>query len=77
MKKLNVILGAAMALSTTAFAQTAADVDATNALNQTAEIRIVEHVVKVSEVDEETVKIDEAVIVTEVEPNAEVSTSAE
>ena len=77
MKKLSVILGAAMALSTTAFAQTAADVDATNALNQTAEIRIVEHVVKVSEVDEETVKIDEAGIVTDVTPNAEVSTSAE
>ncbi|NLA51004.1 MAG: hypothetical protein GX860_02580 [Alcaligenaceae bacterium] len=71
MKKLAILLGAAMALTTTAFAQTAADVDATNALNQHAEIKMVEQEVRVSEVDNNAVKIEETVIVTETEPNQE------
>jgi Spy/CpxP family protein refolding chaperone len=71
MKKLTIILGAAMVLTTGAFAQTAADVEATDALNHNAEIKIVEHVVKVSEVGDDAVKIEETVIVTEVEPNIE------
>lgn len=71
MKKLAIIMTAAMALTTTAFAQTAADVDATDALNHNAEIKIIEHVVKVSEVGDDAVKIEEAFIVTEVEPNVE------
>ena len=71
MKKLAILLGAAMALTSTAFAQTAADVDATDALNQGAEIKIVEHEVKVTEVEDDSVKIEETVIVTEVEPNNE------
>lgn len=71
MKKLAILLSAAMALTTTAFAQTAADVDATNALNQHAEIKMVEQEVRVSEVDNNAVKIEETVIVTETEPNQE------
>lgn len=71
MKKLAILLGAAMALTTTAFAQTAADVDATNALNQHAEIKMVEQEVRVSEVDNNAVKVEETVIVTETEPNQE------
>lgn len=71
MKKLAILLGAAMALTTTAFAQTTADVDATNALNQHAEIKMVEQEVRVSEVDNNAVKIEETVIVTETEPNQE------
>ncbi|CAM5201518.1 hypothetical protein OURE66S_00441 [Oligella ureolytica] len=47
------------------------NVDATDALNHNAEIKIVEHVVKVSEVGDDAVKIEETVIVTEVEPNIE------
>lgn len=71
MKNIALILGALAALTGTAFAQTAADVEATDSLNQNAGIRVVEHAVVVSEVGQDAVKIEEVLIVTDVEPNAE------
>ncbi len=71
MKKLAILLSAAMALTTTAFAQTAADVEATTDLNQHAEIQMVDQEVKVSEVGDDAVSVEETVTVTETEPNME------
>ncbi|OFV51116.1 copper resistance protein NlpE [Oligella sp. HMSC09E12] len=69
MKKLAFILGTSVALATTAYAQTAADVAATDSLNSNAEIRITESVVTATPVAEGEARIDEKVTVTEVAPN--------
>ncbi|WP_311514705.1 copper resistance protein NlpE [Oligella urethralis] len=69
MKKLAFILGTSVALATSAYAQTAADVAATDSLNSNAEIRITESVVTATPVAEGEARIDEKVTVTEVAPN--------
>ncbi|MDO5667018.1 MAG: copper resistance protein NlpE [Alcaligenaceae bacterium] len=69
MKKLAFILSASMALVSTAYAQTAVDVEATDDLNRSAEIKIVEREVVATEVAEDLVRVDETVTVTEITPN--------
>ena len=70
MKKLAFILAASAALESTAIAHTAADVDATDALNQNAEIRVTAQEVKVTEVGDDSIHFQETVIQTEIHPNA-------
>lgn len=69
MKKTAYILSTSMALVSTAFAQTAVDVAATDQLNRSAEIRVTERVVTATEVAEDAVRVDEIVRVTEIAPN--------
>lgn len=61
MKKLALILGSSIALTATAFAQTAADVSATDALNTNAEIKMTEEIITVTETADDRVRIDRTV----------------
>lgn len=69
MKKLAFILSTSVALVSTAFAQTAVDVEATDTLNRSAEIRVTESVVKATEVADDAVRVEETVVVSDIAPN--------
>ncbi|WP_432786217.1 hypothetical protein AAEX37_00328 [Oligella sp. MSHR50489EDL] len=71
MKKLAFILSTSVALVSTAYAQTAADVAATDSLNSGAEIRMTESVVTATQVAKDEARVDESVTVTEMAPNQE------
>lgn len=71
MKKTAFILGVAMVLSTTSFAQTAEDVKQTDTLNQEVEIKVVETEVKTSEVGANETHVEETAIINDIEPNAD------
>lgn len=77
MKKLAFILSTSVALVSTAYAQTAADVAATDSLNSGAEIRMTESVVTATQVAKDEVRVDESVTVTEMAPDQEMAPNQE